>query len=94
MSINKDLTDIPVKRVTATSRLEIFLKKNGAIERVLAHRWLYTRQAGVDVVPPVHIGTIEVPVASIGTGIVNRITDLDAMVDALDTAPIIVPPQI
>lgn len=92
MSVTKDATDLPVRRVVATYRIEIFLKKNGTINKVTAHRWLYTRQAGVDVVPPEFVYTIDVPVAQLTTAIVNQVANLDAIVDSLDTAPIVIPP--
>ena len=91
MSVTKDVTDLPIRRVVATSRIEIFLKKNGTIKQVTAHRWLYTRQDGVDVVPPKFVYTIEVPINQLTTAIINRVADLDEIVDSLDTAHISIP---
>ena len=44
-----------------------------------------TQQSGIDVSPPIIAGTVSLDAASIGVAIINKISDLNALIDAADT---------
>lgn len=79
-----DASDVPVRRTRRTGRLEIFTNENGSLSHILAHRWLHTRQAGVDIAPPVYQGVVRVEASALTQDIKTALVAIEALVDAAD----------
>lgn len=81
----KDPTPIPVTRTDKTSRLEIFLNPaDDSLQSIVAHRWTYTTESGVQVLAPVYIGTITLLPADVSPALQNQISNLEALIDGKD----------
>lgn len=81
----KDPTPIPVIRTNKTSRIEIFLNPaDDSLQNVIAHRWTYTTQAGVQVLAPIYIGTITLLPSEVSPALQNQISNLEALIDGKD----------
>ena len=81
----KDASPIPVTRTNKTSSITIYFDENEAVTCSVATRTTFTQQSGVNVANPVIAGTASLDQNIIGAAILNKIADLNTLIDAADT---------
>lgn len=88
MPITIDITPITVRRVKVTSRFEFIMSPAGVLNSVRAHRAIRTGEPSKgDTEPtrPIPSGFIHVPINLVPREIIDLISDLEAVVDSLDS---------
>jgi hypothetical protein len=84
-----DVAPISVTRTHRTQRFEIQFDDTGALVNILAHRWVYTRNAGnTDQTPPLYLGAITLVLADFTaaqkTQLNQTLTMVEAVIDPKD----------
>ena len=80
----KDASPIAVTRTNKTSSITIYFDSNEAVTCAVGTRTMFTQQAGINIETPSVVGTVSLDQNVIGAAIINKITDLNALIDAAD----------
>lgn len=88
MPLKIDITPIQVRRLKVTSHFEFIMHGSGGLVALRAHRVIRTvktANGGAEATKSIPAGFIDVPINLVPQAMIDRLTNLEDLVDSLDT---------